>query len=122
MKEIRVGSTMVTFLVMDGRCQDEYLHCTSPGLAVRELVYLGLLVALFCGLLIGIARLAFCRTGFGVLLSFSGDSALWVLIAGFGGFGRVGSNPGYARAGQEVLVGFFLGFFGFGNWLPCMLA
>ena len=45
----------------------------------------------------------------GVFLSFAGDSALWVLIAGFGGFGRVGSNPGYARAGQEVLVdvGFF---------------
>ena len=87
-------------LVMDGRCQDEYLHCTSPGLAekrmnityrwirhhpfgcplaagvlgslpacaqgssvlgpgsgdssVPELVYLGLLVVLFCGLLIGL--------------------------------------------------------------------
>ena len=99
-------------LVMDGRCQDEYLHCTGPGLAdkrmnityrwirhhtfgcpllaagvlgslpacaqgssvlgpcsgdpsVPELVYLGLLVVLFCGLLIGLARLAFCRTGFG---------------------------------------------------------
>ena len=23
-------------LVMDGRCQDEYLHCTSPGLAERR--------------------------------------------------------------------------------------
>ena len=23
-------------LVMDGRCQDEYLHCTSPGLADRQ--------------------------------------------------------------------------------------
>ena len=23
-------------LVMDGRCQDEYLHCTSPGLADRR--------------------------------------------------------------------------------------
>ena len=96
---------------MDGRCQDEYLHCTSPGLAekrmnityrwirhhtfgcplaagvlrslpacaqgssvlgpgswdssVPELVFLGLLVVLFCGLLIGLARLAFCRTRFG---------------------------------------------------------
>ena len=49
----------------------------------------------------------------GVLLSFSGNSALWVLVAGFGGFGRVGSNPGYARAGQEMLVVFF-GFFDFG--------
>ena len=100
-------------LVMDDRCQDEYLHCTSPGLAekrinitymwirhhtfgcplaagvlgslptcaqgssvlgpgsgdssVPELVFLGLLFVLFCGLLIGLARLAFCRTGFGGL-------------------------------------------------------
>ena len=26
----RHGCTMVTFLVMDGCCQDEYLHCTDP--------------------------------------------------------------------------------------------
>ena len=43
----------------------------------------------------------------GVFLSFSVNSALRVLIAGSGGFGRVGSNPGYARAGQEELVIFF---------------
>ena len=45
--------------------------------SVRELVYLGLLVVLFCGLLIGLARLArlaFCRTGFGG--SFSPLSAI----------------------------------------------
>ena len=76
--------------------------------SVPELVFLGLLVVLFCGLLFGLARLAFCRTGFGVFLSFVGNSALWVLVAGFGGFGRVGSNPGYARAGPEVLVDFWV--------------
>ena len=32
-----------------------------------EFVYLGLLVVLFCGLLVGFARLAFCRTGCGGL-------------------------------------------------------
>ena len=44
-----------------------------------------------------------------------------MLFAGFGGFGRVGSNPGYARAGQEKLVDFF-GFLDVGVWLPRMLA
>ena len=59
----------------------------------------------------------------GVLLTFIGNSALWVIIVGFGGFGRVGSNPGYARAGQEMLVVFLFFFvFDFGVWLPCMLA
>ena len=88
-------------LVMDGRCQDEYLQCTGPCLAdkrmnityrwigyhtpscplaagvlgslrpcsgdspIPEPVYLGLLVVLFCGLLIGFAQLDFCRTGCG---------------------------------------------------------
>ena len=56
-----------------------------------------------------------------VLLSFSGNSALWVLIAGFGGFGRVGSNPGVCK-GWTGRVGHLLGFFGSGDWLPCVLA
>ena len=29
-KQALPGCTMVTFLVMDGCCQDEYLHCTEP--------------------------------------------------------------------------------------------
>ena len=60
--------------------------------------------------------------GLGVFLSFVGNSALWVIIVGIGGFGRVGSNPGYARAGQDgfVIFCFFLGLVI--GWLPCMLA
>ena len=137
-------------LVTDGRCQDEYLHCTGPGLAdkrmnityrwirhhtfscplaagvlgslpacaqgssvvgpcsadssVPELVYLGLLVVLFCGLLIGFARLAFCRTGCG------GPSLLFWQFCPLGvncwfwRFGCVGSNFWVWKGGQEELV------------------
>ena len=155
------------FLVMDGRCQDEYLHCTSPGLAekrmnityrwirhhtygcplaagvlgslpacaqgssvlgpgsgnssVPELVYFGLLVVLFCGLLIGLARLAFCRTVFG------GPSLLYRQ------FGHVGKNCWFWRVwpcwqqscvhmGWTGSVGQLLKFWDFGVWLPCVLA
>ena len=73
--------------------------------SVPEIVFLGLLVVLFCGLLTGFARLAFCRTRFGGL-SVIGDFALRVIFAGFGGFGRVGSNPGCTWAGPEALVNF----------------
>ena len=154
-------------LVMDEKCQDEYLHCTGPGLAVKrmnityrwiryhtlscplaagvlgsllacaqgssvlgpgsgdspvpELVYLGLLLVLFCGLLIGFARLAFCRTGCG-----SQAHLFWQ-------FRPLGVNCWFWRVwpcwqqswvckGWAGGVGHLLGFFGFGNWLPCVLA
>ena len=74
--------------------------------SVPELVYLGLLVVLFCGLLIGLARLAFCRTGFGGPSLLYRQFCLWVIIVSFGGFGRVGSNPGCTWAGPEVLIDF----------------
>ena len=31
MKATCAGLAMVTFLVMEGQCQDEFLHCTNPG-------------------------------------------------------------------------------------------
>ena len=37
MKRVRAGSTIEDLLVMDGRRQDEYAHCTSPGLADRRI-------------------------------------------------------------------------------------
>ena len=154
-------------LVMDGRCQDEYLHCTSPGLAekrmnityrwirhhtfgcplaagvlgslpacakgssvlgpgskdssVPELVYLGLLVVLFCGLLIGLARLAFYRTRFG------GLSLLYRQFCPLGDycwFWRVWPvwQQSWVHMGWTRGVGRFLGFWDFCVWLPCMLA
>ena len=154
-------------LVMDGRCQDEYLHCTSPGLAekrmnityrwirhhtfgcplaagvlgslpacakgssvlgpgsedssVPELVYLGLLVVLFCGLLIGLARLAFYRTRFG------GLSLLYRQICPLGEycwFWRVWPvwQHSWVHMGWIRGVGRFLGIWDSCVWLPCMLA
>ena len=111
-------------LVMDGGCQDEYLHCTYPGLADRrvnityrwirnhtpscplavgvlgslptcvqglpvlglvslgvpflELVFLGVLVVLVCGLLFVLSSPAFRKTGHRGFVSFSCSSAFWV--------------------------------------------
>ena len=154
-------------LVMDGRCQDEYLHCTSPGLAekrmnityrwirhhtfgcplaagvlgslpacakgssvlgpgsgdssVPELVYLGLLVVLFCGLLIGFARLPFYRTRFG------GLSLLYRQFCPLGDycwFGRVWPcwQQSWVHMGWIGSVGQLLRFWNFCVWFPCMLA
>ena len=36
MKATCAGLAMVTFLVMDGQCQDEFLHCTSPSLEQEQ--------------------------------------------------------------------------------------
>ena len=68
---------------------------------VPELVYLGLLVALVCGLLVVLARLAFRRTGRRGLSPFSGSSALWIRIADFGRLGFGCRNPVDLRAGQD---------------------
>ena len=119
-----VGSCRLShgdLLVMDGKCQDEYLHCTSPGLADRrvnitypwirnhtpscplaagvlgtlptcvqgspalrpvsfgipvpELVFLGVLVVLVCGLLVVLSSLAFRKTYHRVLFSLFHGSA-----------------------------------------------
>ena len=155
-------------LVMDGRCQDEYLHCTSLCLAekrmnityrwnrhhtfgcplaagvlgslpacaqgssvlgpgsgdssVPELVYLGFADGFVLRTVNWDCSISFsAELGLGVLLSFIDNSALWVCIVGFGGFGRVGSNP-WVHMGWTGGVGRFLKFWGFGVWLPCMLA
>ena len=89
--------------------------------SVPELVYLGLLVVLFCGLLIGLARLAFCRTGFG------GPSLLYRQFCPLGvncWFWRVRPcwQQSWVHPGWTGGVGRFLRFWGFGVWLPCMLA
>ena len=154
-------------LVMDGRCQDEYLHCTSPGLAdkrvnityrwiryhtlscplaagvlgslpacakgspvlgldsggfpVLELVFLGLLVVLVCGLLFVLASLAFRNTGRRGLFPF------------FWQFCPLGTNCGFWVAwlrlqgswglkGWTGWVKYPSGLGRFGDWLPCMLA
>ena len=155
---------MVTFWLLDGRCQDEYRYCTGLGLAdkrmnityrwiryhtfscplaagvfgflnllvlrvhlfcsgdssVPELVYLGLLVVLFCGLLIGFARLAFCRTGCG------GPSLLFWQFCPLGvncWFWRVWPcwQPSWVCKGWTGGWSFFR-FFSFGDRLPCVLA
>ena len=88
---------------------------------VLELVYRGLLVVLFCGLLVGFARPAFRRTGCG------GPVPL------FRQFCPLGMNCRFWRVwlrwqgswvckGWTGGVGRFWGFLGFGVWLPCMLA
>ena len=91
------------------------------GLFRSGLVSLGLLVVLFCGLLIGLARLAFCRTGFGCL------SLLCRQFCPLGvncWFWRVWPcwQQSWVRKSWTGGVGRFLGFLGFGVWLPCMLA
>ena len=154
-------------LVMDGRCQDEYLHCTGPGLAdkrmnityrwvryhifscplaagvlgslpacaqgssvlgpcfgdssVPELVYLGLLVVLFCGLLTEFARLAFRRTGCG------GPALLFWQFCPLGVkccFWKVWPfcQQSWVCKGWTGRVDYPSEFFGFGDWLPCMLV
>ena len=154
-------------LVMDGRCQDEYLHCTSPGLAdkrvnityrwirnhtsscplaagvlgslptcaqgspvlgpvswgvpVPELVLLGLLVVLVCGLLFVLSSLAFRKTGH------RGHVSL------FWQFCPLGMNCGFweiwLRLQESWEVTDWTGWVkcpsgsgGFSVWLPCKLA
>ena len=88
---------------------------------VPELVYLVLLVFLFCGLLIGFARSAFRRTGCG-----SQAHLFWQ-------FCPLGMNCWFWRAwqlwqeswvckGWTGWVNYPSGFFGSGDWLPCVLA
>ena len=88
---------------------------------VPELVFLGLLVVLFCGLLIGFAGSAFRRTGCG-----SQAHLFWQ-------FCPVGMNCWFWRAWQRWQeswvckgwtgwVSYPSGFFGFGDWLPYVLA
>ena len=148
-------------LVVDGRCQDEYLHCTGPGLAdkrmnityrwvrhhtfscplaagvlgslpayaqgssvlgprsgdssVPELVYLGLLVVLFCGLLVGFARPAFRRTGCGGLVPlFRMNCRVWRVWLRWQG--------SWVSKGSTGRVSYPAGFVLFGDWLLCMLA
>ena len=89
--------------------------------SVPELVYLGLLVVLFCGLLIRLARLAFCRTGFG------GPSLLYRQFCPLGDycwFWRVRPcwQQSWVHMGWTGGVDRFLRFWSFGVWLPCMLA
>ena len=88
---------------------------------VPELVYLGLLVVLFFGLLIGFARPAFRRTGCGGLVSL------------FRQFCPLGMNCRFGRVwlrwqgswvckGWTGRVSYPTGFVKFGDWLPCVLA
>ena len=83
-KETRVGSTMVTFLVMDGRCPDEYLHCTSPGLAEKRMniTYRWIRHHKFgCPLAAGVlGSLPACAQGSSVLGPGSGDSSVPELV------------------------------------------
>ena len=71
-------------LVMDGRCQDEYLHCTSPGLAEKRMniTYRWIRHHTFgCPLAAGVlGSLPACAKGSSVLGPGSGDSSVPELV------------------------------------------
>ena len=140
-------------LVMDGRCQDEYLHCTGPGLADKRmnikyrwigyhtlscplaagvgdlvlgtLLFPDLCIWGCCGFVLRIAdrfaQLAFRRTGCG-----SPATLFWQ-------FCPLGINcwfwtvlqcwqQSWVCKGWTGKIGHLLGFFGSGDWLPCVPA
>ena len=115
-----VGCWSVGFLT----CLCSGFICLGPGSgdsSVPELVYLGLLMVLFCGLLIGLARLAFCKTGFG------GPSLLYRQFCPLGDycwFWRVWPcwQQSWVHMGWTGGVGRFSKFWGSGVWLPGVLA
>ena len=164
-----VGSCRLShgdLLVMDGKCQDEYLHCTSPGLADRrvnityrwirnhasgcpvaagvlgslptcahgspvlgpaawgvpipELVFLGLLVDLVCGLLLVLSSLVVRKTGH------RDHTALEVQFCPLGMncalLGRWLRQGSWETKGWNRRVKYPGWFSWVGNWLPCKLA